>query len=40
MHKKFEKQKFKKMMIPKFDKSIDDRTYKNKWKKLKKNLIL
>ena len=30
------KRKFKKIMIPKFDKSIDDRTPKNKWIKVSK----
>ena len=30
---------FKKMIIPKFDKSIDDRCKKNKWSKVKKNQI-
>ena len=40
--KNLKNKKFKKMMIPKFDKSIDDRTYKNKWKKVKKkpNIII
>ncbi len=28
--------KFKKILIPKFDKSIDDRMQKNKWQKIKK----
>ena len=28
--------KFKKTLIPKFDKSIDDRLSKNKWQKIKK----
>ena len=33
------KNNFKKMNIPKFDKSIDDRCAKNKWLKVKKNQI-
>ena len=38
--KKLKNNNFKKMTIPKFDKSIDDRCSKNKWLKIKKNLIL
>ena len=32
--KKFKKKKFKKLLVPKFDKSIDDRLKKNKWQKV------
>ena len=34
--------KFKKFMIPKFDKSIDDRASKNKWLKVKEkpNIVI
>ena len=33
--------KFKKINIPKFDKSIDDRLQKNKWLKVKKpNIVI
>ena len=40
--KNLKKNKFKKMTIPKFDKSIDDRLKKNKWLKIKKkpNIII
>ena len=31
---------FKNILIPKFDKSIDDRSPKNKWQKITKNQIL
>ena len=34
--KKFKKKKFKNLLIPKFDKSIDDRSKKFKWQKIKK----
>jgi len=34
--KQLKKQKFKTVLIPKFDKSIDDRSKKNKWQKIKK----
>ena len=36
------KSKFKKLMIPKFDKSIDDRVSKNKWQKIikKPNIVI
>ena len=34
--KKLKKQKFRTVIIPKFDKSIDDRFRKNKWQKIKK----
>ena len=34
--KNLKKGKFKKLMIPKFDKSIDDRSSKKKWLKVKK----
>ena len=32
--KKFKKKKFKKLLVPKFDKSIDDRLKKKKWQKV------
>ena len=32
--KKLKKKKFKKLLVPKFDKSIDDRLKKNKWQKV------
>ena len=40
--KKLKKKKFKTVLIPKFDKSIDDRSKKNKWQKIKKppNIII
>ena len=40
--KNLKKNKFKKINIPKFDKSIDDRTKKNKWFKVKKkpNIVI
>ena len=40
--KNLKNNKFKKMTIPKFDKSIDDRLQKNKWLKIKKkpNIII
>lgn len=40
--KKLKNKKFKKLIIPKFDKSIDDRSLKNKWFKVKKkpNIII
>ena len=38
--KNLKNKKFKKFTIPKFDKSTDDRSPKNKWLKIKKNLIL
>ena len=34
--KKFKEKKFKNLLIPKFDKSIDDRSKKYKWQKIKK----
>jgi len=34
--KKLKKQKFRTVLIPKFDKSIDDRSKKHKWQKIKK----
>ena len=34
--KKLKQKKFKSVLIPKFDKSIDDRFKKNKWQKIKK----
>ena len=34
--KQLKKQRFKTVLIPKFDKSIDDRSKKNKWQKIKK----
>jgi len=34
--KQLKKQRFKTVLIPKFDKSIDDRFKKNKWQKIKK----
>ena len=34
--KKLKKRKFKTVLIPKFDKSIDDRSKRNKWQKIKK----
>ncbi len=34
--KKLKKNKFRTVLIPKFDKSIDDRSKKNKWQKIKK----
>ena len=34
--KNLKNNKFRKFMIPKFDKSIDDRCHKNKWQKVKK----
>ena len=34
--KKFKEKKFKNLLIPKFDKSIDDRSKKFKWQKIKK----
>jgi len=34
--KKLKKQKFRTVLIPKFDKSTDDRSRKNKWQKIKK----
>jgi len=34
--KKLKKKKFRTVLIPKFDKSIDDRFKKNKWQKIKK----
>ena len=34
--KKLKKKKFRTVLIPKFDKSIDDRAKKNKWQKIKK----
>ena len=34
--KKLKKNKFRRVLIPKFDKSIDDRSKKNKWQKIKK----
>ena len=37
--KSLKTKKFKKILIPKFDKSIDDRLPKNKWQKIKKNPI-
>ena len=37
--KNLKNNKFKKLMIPKFDKSNDDRYSKNRWLKVKKNLI-
>ena len=37
--KNLKKKKFKKILIPKFDKSIDDRLPKKNGKKLKKNQI-
>ena len=38
----FKNKKFKKIMIPKFDKSIDDRSTKNKWLNVKKkpNIVI
>ena len=40
--KNFKNKKFKKFMIPKFDKSIDDRSSKKKWLKVKKkpNIVI
>ena len=40
--KKLKNKKFKKLLIPKFDKSIDDRLPKKKWQKIKKkpNIII
>jgi len=40
--KKLKKKKFKTVLIPKFDKSTDDRSKKNKWQKIKKppNIII
>ena len=40
--KKLKNKKFKTVFIPKFDKSIDDRSKKSKWQKIKKrpNLII
>ena len=40
--KKLNNFNFKKLMIPKFDKSIDDRTSKNKWQKVNKkpNIVI
>ena len=40
--KNLKKNNFKKMNIPKFDKSIDDRCAKNKWLKVKKkpNIVI
>ncbi len=40
--KNLKKSKFRKFMIPKFDKSIDDRCQKNKWQKVKKkpNIVI
>ena len=40
MFEKFKNDKFKKLNIPKFDKSTDDRSPKSKWVQVKKNLIL
>ena len=34
------KSKFKKLILPKFDKSIDDRSKKKYWTKVKKNCLL
>ena len=34
--KQLKKQRFKTVLIPKFDKSMDDRSKKNKWQKIKK----
>jgi len=34
--KKLKKKQFKTVLIPKFDKSVDDRSKKNKWQKIKK----
>ena len=40
--KQLKKQRFKTVLIPKFDKSIDDRSKKSKWQKIKKspNIII
>ena len=40
--KQLKKKKFKSVLIPKFDKSIDDRLKKSKWIKVKKqpNIII
>ena len=40
--KNLKSKKFKKIIIPKFDKSIDDRSTKNKWLKVKKkpNIVI
>ena len=40
--KNLKNNKFKKLTIPKFDKSIDDRSSKNKWLKIKKkpNIVI
>ena len=35
--KKLREKKFKTVLIPKFDKSLDDRSKKNKWQKIKKS---
>ena len=42
MYKNLKNNKFKKLTIPKFDKSIDDRSSKNKWLKIKKkpNIVI
>ena len=41
MYKRFKNDNFKKLIIPKFDKSNDNRFSKNKWLKVKKpNIVI